>query len=351
MSRYKQPYCLYKRGKYWYYKTYALDGSRTCGKTTHCTSKNSARIYCDKLFLADSLFTPSKKLADYAARFFDSDSVYLSDRNKPLSKNTITLYKQLLKNRVLPYFEKMALTEITHSKIKAWRSSLLSDGLAANTIQACVMVLNIIFKSAVNDSLISSNPVENLPALQKDTVRDSFTREEVRRVFRSAGVNSAFVLLLALTGMRFSELYGVTENDIVQIDGVNFVYLQQQKDKDGEYIPLKTKNARYIPISPRLVPFVRSMNTKNAQSAIRNSLHPVFASLENAKARKLSCHSFRHFFITDAKAQNINPQKVEVIAGHSLSGIENTYTNFKPSDLVDIIAWQNEMLDYINSSI
>jgi len=351
MSRYKQPYCLYKRGKYWYYKTYALDGSRTCGKTTHCTSKNSARIYCDKLFLTGSLVTSSKKFADYAAGFFDSDSVYLSDRNKPLSKNTLLSYRQLLKNRVLPYFEKMDLSEITHSKIKAWRASLLADGLAVNTIQVCVLVLNIIFKSAVNDNLISSNPAENLPALQKDSVRDSFTREEVRAVFRSAGVNSAFVLLLALTGMRFSELYGVTENDIVQIDGVDFVYLQQQKDKDGEYIPLKTKTARYIPLSPRLVPFVRSMNTKNAQSAIRNSLRPVFASLENAKERKLSCHSFRHFFITDAKAQNINPQKVEVIAGHTLSGIEKTYTNFKPSDLIDIIGWQNEMLDYLNSAI
>ena len=185
MSRYKQPYSLYKRGKYWYYKTYALDGSRTCGKTTHCISKNSARIYCDKLFLSGSLFTSSKKFADYASGFFDSDSVYLSDRNKPLSKNTLISYRKLLKNRILPYFDKMELSEITHSKIKAWRASLLSDGLAVNTIQACVMVLNIIFKAAVNDNLISSNPAENLPALQKDTVRDGFTREEVRSVFKA----------------------------------------------------------------------------------------------------------------------------------------------------------------------
>ncbi|MBQ3825901.1 MAG: tyrosine-type recombinase/integrase, partial [Spirochaetaceae bacterium] len=177
------------------------------------------------------------------------------------------------------------------------------------------------------------------------------TREEVRAVVQNAGQNRAFVLLLALTGMRFSELYGVTENDIVQIDGVDFVYLQQQKDKDGEYIPLKTKTARYIPLSPRLLPFVRSMNVTHSQACIRLCLQKVFASLENAKARKLSCHSFRHFFITDAKAQNINPQKVEVIAGHTLSGIEKTYTNFKPSDLIDIIVWQNEMLDYLNSAI
>ena len=349
MSRYKQPYSLYKRGKYWYYKTYALDGSRTCGKTTHCTSKNAARIFCDSLFLSGALVTTSKKFSDYVKGFFDSDSVYLSDRNKPLSKNTVLSYKKLLKNHIFPYFKNFDLSDITLSSVKTWRVSLINNKLSPRTINVCTMVLNVILKSAVNDFLIKINPLDNLSRLSSDTVRDSFSRNEVRSVFQSAGIDNSFVLLLALTGMRFSELYGVTQNDIVNIDGVDFVFLQHQKDKDGELVPLKTRTARYIPLSPRLVPFVRSMNVAHSQACIRLRLQKVFASLDNAKERKLSCHSFRHFFITDAKAQNINPQKVEVIAGHTLGGIEKTYTNFRPSDLVDIIAWQDEMLDFIQA--
>ena len=224
MSRYKPPYCLYKRGKFWYYKTYALDGSRTCGKTTHCTSKNAARVYCDKLFLDGSLSVSSKTFSDYASGFFDYDSIYMRDRNKPLSKNTMRLYKQLLKNRIIPYFQNIALSDITLSAVKSWRASLLADGLAVNTIQACVIVLSIICKNAVNDNLIKQNPCDNLSALQKDTVRDSFSREEVRFIVQNAGNDKAFVLLLALTGMRFSELYGVIEKKcLCNIENFSFM--------------------------------------------------------------------------------------------------------------------------------
>ena len=52
MVRFKENYTLFyrlrKNGKeVWPYKTYTLDGTRTCGKSTGCESK--ARLYCDEL--------------------------------------------------------------------------------------------------------------------------------------------------------------------------------------------------------------------------------------------------------------------------------------------------------------
>jgi integrase len=84
---------------------------------------------------------------------------------------------------------------------------------------------------------------------------------------------------------------------------------------------------------------------------IKHVMKPIIRSLDNWEERGLCLHSFRHFFITDTKASGLNPLFVEAIAGHSLRGIEATYTNFHAKDLQSIIEWQKELFKEIGSLI
>lgn len=48
-------------------------------------------------------------------------------------------------------------------------------------------------------------------------------------------------------------------------------------------------------------------------------------------------------YITNSKSCGINAGKVEKIAGHSLRGMQEVYTNFKVEDLKDVLSWQKEL--------
>ena len=107
MSRYRQPYTLYKREKYWYYRTYTPDGLRTAGKTTGCTSKSMAKQYCDRLYKEGELWTSDQTFESYALHFYDEDGLYFNDRQKKASPKTMLTYQNCMKNHIMPYFKKI----------------------------------------------------------------------------------------------------------------------------------------------------------------------------------------------------------------------------------------------------
>ena len=119
MGRFKENYTLFYRlrkngKKVWYYKTYILDGTRTCGKSTGCESKVKARLYCDELLTKGMLWGGSCKFfRDYAETFFDENSSWVRDRmscgtvdNPALSKSYLHSLQQHLRLYILPFFQK-----------------------------------------------------------------------------------------------------------------------------------------------------------------------------------------------------------------------------------------------------
>ena len=138
--------------------------------------------------------------------------------------------------------------------------------------------------------------------------------------------------------MRISEALGIRPVDVQNLSNVKYIKLTKQIDSKGLYVPLKTKEERYIPIIAEIKP-VEAILYENATVKLR----PIIKALPDAKERKLTTHSLRHFFITNAKSYGINPLIVETIAGHSLKGMEGVYTNFKPDDLKPILEWQSEI--------
>ena len=154
-----------------------------------------------------------------------------------------------------------------------------------------------------------------------------------------------FIMLLALTGMRLSECYGVTQSDVKKEGDVYFIELTKQLTEIGTYTPLKTKEKRIIPLADCLLPLVHEWSFNHAK--IKHVMKPVIRSVEGWEERGLCLHSIRHFFITDTKSSGINPVFVESVAGHSLRGIEAVYTNFHAADLGVVVKWQKELLEEI----
>ena len=184
MSRWKQPYTLYKRGNYWYYRTYDAYGVRTHGISTGKTSKGAAKAFCDELF-KNGLLSCNYQLtySAFAEHFFDDDSLYIKEHTNLStgSKKVYKTYNKIINDRL----GKFRLTEINNTKVREFRTNLLSDGYSAKYISTVTTILNIVMEQAYNDMLIIRNPCVNLPAISDGTKnKDSFTLEEVRQLYQ-----------------------------------------------------------------------------------------------------------------------------------------------------------------------
>lgn len=343
--RYRQPYTLYKRGKYWYFKTYSPDGKRTAGTSTGKTSKSAAREFCDKLYLQGSLYSPQITLHEYAAHFFDDNSPYLKDRSKPLKPRSIHSYRINLQN-LFEYAGDVKLCDINYTYLRTLRGRLLEYYKPSSVIHIQT-VLGSILKTAVRDNIIVKNPMDLLEPLEEPKQkRDGYRLEEVFTLVEKIDpYYKSWIIALALTGMRISEYVGVRSTDIKKHEkGFYYIDLKRQWYKD-EFAELKRDSKRPVPIIPELLEYFDRDVTK--VSTFYRYFVPISRTFENEAERLLCVHSLRHFFISNAKANNVNKDKVETLAGHVLHGEEKTYTHFSAEDLTDILEWQRMTYDLL----
>lgn len=344
MSRYKQPFTLYKRGKYWYYRTYTPDGLRTSGKTTGQTSKNAAKEYCNNLYLSGDLFKSEILFSKYAGHFFDDDSSYVKDRLEPLADNTLRGYRTRMKINIMPYFQNIKIGDITYSHLKNFRAQMIEEDYSPSVVVSTMNTLKHIIDRAFRDRLIPVNPFIYLEPMDgKKRARDAFRLEEIKILYNALPEFQKTVLLMALTGTRISEAVGLRFSDVkTTAEGVEWIDLKEQFEHK-KYKKLKTKDVRPIPIIPEIKELFGFDHTR--LSAFYREFQPVKEKFERAEERNLSFHSLRHFFITNSKAEGINPVKVEFMAGHKLnknSNQEATYTHFTADDMTEILEWQRE---------
>lgn len=345
MPKYRRPYTIYKRGKYYYYKTYRPDGTHTAGKSTGKTSKSAAREFCDHLYLLGDLYHTEILFKDYAAHFFDDDGVYFSNAIKTYSINTKLSYRTTLKNIVFPYFQNYKLHEIRYSLITAFRAFLLKK-YSNQSVNGGLNVLRLILQYAYKDGIIKENPFSFLDSLPQTTIkRDAFSLEEIKKLYTiSKEEYKNAILCLALCGLRISEYFGIPYNEIKtgEKNGIKYEYIDLKLQCNSHGVsPVKLNSTREIPIIPEVKQLIGL--SPSCYSTWCSLFREQLKNFDNYENRKLCFHSIRHFFITNAKAEGIPPMKVEYIAGHKLKGIEKVYTNLKADDCLEILEWQKNI--------
>lgn len=350
MSRYKQPYSLHKRGKYWYYQTY-INGLRTTARTTGQTNKTLAREFCEDLLKHNKLFTSHTTLAEYADGFYDRDNgKFFQTRIAPITDATLKPWASKLQARILPALGYLDLSEINFNVVSKFRADLIKSGLAYGTVRQTMQSLKNVLDHAARANLMQPIPWAMME-VYKDADkhnRDGFTFDEVISIFKLLPDDLRdFVIVLILTGTRISEAYGLRENDVQETNGKQYIHLNKQM-KSHVYEPLKTKDARDLAITPRLTQYLHPLGY--SPPYIYESANPIIRTCRDWEQRKLSIHSFRHFFISNTKASGINPQLVEKYAGHSLRGMQEVYTAFHVEDYLDIVQWQEKILDVLEKT-
>ncbi len=248
----------------------------------------------------------------------------------------------------------MRIDKIKPSDAKEWVIRMKKQGFAYQTINNYKRSLQAAFYTAIEDDLVRKNPFNwnTNDVIENDTKPKAVLTEKQAKAMLSfvqlddtySHYYRAFVVLLN-TGLRISELCGLTVKDIDFENGFINIDHQIVHDKDGYHItPPKTEN------SVRKIPMLDSVRTalkeeiqrrENVQPMIVDGYfdfvflnkkgYPMYASAYSTmfsamvkqynkrhreKLPKITPHTLRHTFCTNMANKRMAPNVLQYIMGH-----------------------------------
>lgn len=288
-------------------------------------------------------------------------------------------------------FGNKRIDKVKLSDAKGWLIKLQADGRGYSTIHTVRGVVRPAFQMAVDDDLIRKNPFEFQLAtvvVNDSVTREAITRKQQRAFLEFIKADKHFnryyegIYILFHTGLRISELVGLTISDIDLENGKINIDHQLQRKRNMEYIIEATKTdsgTRMVPMTeevqecfrfiitnrkkPKKEPVIYDKNRVSYKGFLyldKNDMPMValhwekyfqhicekYNKIYKEELPKITPHVCRHTFCSNMAKSGMNPKTLQKIMGHSDIGVTlNTYTHL---DFEDI---QKEMKQVCDSEL
>ncbi|MDY3042712.1 MAG: site-specific integrase [[Clostridium] innocuum] len=275
---------------------------------------------------------------------------------KNVKRNTVKGRKQFMNLLKKDFLGSMTIDTVKLSDAKAWAIRMSENGIAYSSIRNYKRSLKASFYLAIQDDYIRKNPFDfKLSDVLDDDTEEkiALTSEQETNLLAFMKVDKVYrkyydeVVILLNTGLRISELCGLTLSDIDMRNRSIDVNHQLLKDSEiGYYIELpKTKNGkREIPMAEQTYQaFKRLLKNRENVIPFRVENHSNFLFNTQAGFPKIACnydsmlrglvkkynkthdeqlphitpHTFRHTFCTNMANKGMNPNTLQYIMGHS----------------------------------
>lgn len=153
--------------------------------------------------------------------------LYLSDMEKRLKESTMDSKRNIIKNHVLPYFEKRKVCEITAPDIRKWQNELTAkSGFSQTYLKSINNQLSAIMNYACRFYRLPENPVRiagTMGHAHTDDEMQIWTRNQFEHFISFVDEPSYRLLYLILfwTGIRVGEAMVLLPSDVVEVVGEN----------------------------------------------------------------------------------------------------------------------------------
>ncbi len=290
----------------------------------------------------------SRKKADFVSWFHS----YMNAKKKNY-KNNLKTYKHLT-----AYVDGKPLSfqDITPDWIKDWSNYLLKKVSNNSAIDYNKNIFTAL-EEAVRKGIIYVNPFRKIPRHErlkvKDIYRNAWTFDELlhlmqtpckmEKQYRQAYLFSCF------SGLRWSDVNPLrwTEIIIKNIDGKEewFVYFEQEKTEDIEYLPLSDQAVEILKeckreqienkeISPYVFPKVKEVNEEKAKTYKRVWYFlKKWARAAGYDEKRMHFHTGRHTFATNVLENSPDGDlwTVSKLLGHKSINATMIYTHVRDS--------------------
>jgi integrase len=128
-----------------------------------------------------------------------------------LKPTTMVRYEVARRRQILPRWELVPLSRITHSDVSSWVHGLTDEGLAPATVRYAHRVLSLALTAAVRDGRLVRNVAEGVPLPRVVATPKRFiTHDQVQALAEACVPYDTLIRVLAYAGLRWGELVALT---------------------------------------------------------------------------------------------------------------------------------------------
>lgn len=187
------------------------------------------------------------------ARFIQT---WLDGKELSIRPHTVSAYRALVKQHILPIMGGMRLQDIQPAHLKQLYLSKKEEGRGARTVQVIHMVMHAVLRQAVKEGILGRNPADAVQRPKVETAERHILTEEQARQLIIATENTRYgtlIYMALMTGMREGELLGLKWSDVDWTKGQLYIQrqLQVMKVNGSVLVPPKTKaGVRHVKLGP-----------------------------------------------------------------------------------------------------
>ncbi|MFR2435502.1 MAG: tyrosine-type recombinase/integrase [Hungatella sp.] len=272
-----------------------------------------------------------------------------------VKQNTLNGRKYLMQALQDDILGSRSIDSIKPSDAREWAIRMKGKGFSYKTISNYKRSLKASFYMAIEDDYVRKNPFDfKLSEVIEDDSEPkvALSEEQEQALLNFMAHDNVYrkyyddVLILLKTGLRISELCGLTKKDLDFENHAISVNHQLLKDKDGYYIdePKTKSGIRKVPMSDeteqafqRVLKRKQKSNIKEIdgyryflflnvngypmqESNYKTILKGIVKKYNKSHEDKLphiTPHTLRHTFCTRLAQKNMNPKNLQYIMGHS----------------------------------
>ena len=283
-----------------------------------------------------------------------------------LKQNSLRSYGSAVKRIHADPFGQKPIKTVKLSDAKGWFVFLHDSGIKQNTIGVLQSVVRPAFEMAVDDDIIRKNPFKFKlsDVVPKDAyVRDALTKEQQEKYLQfvqdCGGNYYDDIVILLGTGLRVSELYGLTKADIDFDRRCIHIHKQLCRTADKPYFvaPPKTSSGnRSIPMTDTVyMAFRRVLENrghpkvemmvdgysgflfldKDGKPKVAMHLENYMRGMRRKYVKKhgntlpsVTPHVLRHTFCTNVQQAGLDVKSLQYLMGHSNASVTlDVYTH------------------------
>lgn len=286
---------------------------------------------CEKKKYSDFVFSDRMTLDEWYDYWYENIKV-------PSTKyGTSFSYKSVYKNRIKNSLGHRKMMDIRPANIQ----SLVNEQLLkykTKTIKQTVLVLKLLFDSAVDNEIIDHSPMKKITINKKDyTEKRVFTSKEQKR-FEDYALTHGFAyseecLLILQTGLRTGELLGLKWEDVDfqerKITVKRSMCFIHEESRYIETTPKTDAGFRMIPLTEKAYSILKGRKVTRMDYIFLDPDRTTKVCMNKSLTwtckklgmESISPHGLRHTFATRCIEAGMRPKTLQKIMGHSSIGI------------------------------
>lgn len=286
--------------------------------------------------------------------------IYFKDKKDRLKERSIISKRQMIEQKILPYFGRKRMDEITPAEILKWQNEMMSNGYKDTYLRMIQNQMTALFNHAEKYYGLKVNPCKKIEKMGRSNARELnfWTKDEFDIFIGSFSEEERMYKLifevLFWTGCRCGEMLGLFYEDLdFRNNTINISKTFYRRNKQDYLTSPKTESSnRKVTVPEFLMKELKDYT--DSLYGLRDK-DRIFSITDRAIQKKLKSktealgltkiriHDMRHSAIAFLIEKNVQPLVIAQRVGHdSVNTTMNIYGHLYPNK-------QKQVADMLNS--